>query len=387
MKEITRLPYIHESEYAIRKLPKKTLSKCLNALTEEQLDEVIYNYDNLGTFSFESKKEKISFLYEQILSCVSDFFVYDNLDLYETFKYLFISRNSKSGISKVPQFIPEEDDEKEKILEYFFYFDLMEVLFKKGFVFQFFSKWKGDIFVIPEEIFKKISEFIKNYGEDEFGKWGNIDIFASRIISFYGILTAQDFTTLWNNQFPENPLTEIRAENHLKKCAEVKKSFVWFDDIKISAKNFLPKSQAADILEKRKEFELFVPSKEQLNEWWNDFCTKDENQLDYWDDYEGECKNPSYIQMKNFLQNLLGTENDSWLQVLYRIMFYIKNNFSLEGALSGLQKKFALLEKFDDSLSEQFVMLYAALHDTSHSWLNYGWTFDDLPDEETEDSE
>ena len=46
-----------------------------------------------------------------------------------------------------------------------------------------------------------------------------------------------------------------------------------------------------------------------------------------------------------------------------------------------LQKKFALLELFDDNLSEMFVMLYAELHDSSHCWLNYGWTFDDLPEE------
>lgn len=50
--------------------------------------------------------------------------------------------------------------------------------------------------------------------------------------------------------------------------------------------------------------------------------------------------------------------------------------------LLHLQKKFSLLEKFDDSLSEQFVMLYAELHDTSHCWLTYGRTFDDLPEEE-----
>ena len=88
--------------------------------------------------------------------------------------------------------------------------------------------------------------------------------------------------------------------------------------------------------------------------------------------------------MKNFLQNLLGTENDSWSRILYRIMFYIKNNFTLESALLYLQKKFALLERFDDSLSQQFVGLYVDLHDSSHSWLNYGWKFNDLPDEEEE---
>lgn len=100
------------------------------------------------------------------------------------------------------------------------------------------------------------------------------------------------------------------------------------------------------------------------------------------DDYEAEWKNPAYGNMKTFLQNLLGTENDVWSKVLYRIMFYIKNNFTLESALLYLQKKFALLERFDDSLSQQFVELYIDLHDSSHSWLNYGWKPDDLPDEE-----
>lgn len=382
MSEITHLPYIYESNFSIKKRAKKTLVKCLKSLNEGQLDKIIYTYDNLGTFSLDSKKEKIEFLYAQILSCVSDFFVYSSESLFGTFKYLLDTKNPKTGISEVSQFIPMTDENEQEIQEYNFYYDLMEVLFKKGFVFQFFSKRKGDSFVIPEEISEKISGSAKVQDENEFGKWGNIDIFASRIISFYGILTAEDFATLWNVQFPENPLSPVQAENHLKKCAEAKKSFVWFDDLKIAAKNFLPKQQAADILEKRGEFELFVPPEKQLNEWWNDFCTEDENQLDYWDDYEAEYKNPSYIQMKSFLQNLLGTENDVWSKILYRIMFYVKNNFTLESALLHLQKKFALLERFDDSHSQQFVELYVDLHDSSHSWLSYGWKPDDLPEEE-----
>lgn len=382
MAEITRLPYIYESKFSIKKRAKKTLEKCLKSLNESQLDSMICSYDNTGTLSFGAKKEKIEFLYEQILSCVSDFFVYDSPVLYGTFKYLLDTKNQKTGISDVSQFIPMTDENKQEIQEYNFYYDLMEVLFKKGFAFQFFNKRRGDNFVIPEEICQKISGSAKVQGEVEFGKWGNIDIFTSRIISFYGILTAEDFATLWNVRFSENPLSSVQAESHLKKCAEAKKSFVWFDDLKIAAKNFLPKPQAADILKKRQDFELYVPSKEELNEWWNDFSSSDDSQLDYWDDYEAEWKNPAYGNMKTFLQNLLGTENDVWSKILYRIMFYIKNNFTLESALLHLQKKFALLEKFDDSLSQQFVELYIDLYDSSHSWLNYGWKPDDLPDEE-----
>ena len=381
MNEITRLPYIYENEFSIKKRPKKSLLKCLNSLNESQLNKIIYTYDNTGSLSFNSKKEKICFLYTQILSCVLNYFVYDSQSLFNVFKYILSERNPKTGISGISQFIPMTDENEQEVKEYNFYFDLMEVLLRKGFIFHFFNKRKGDIFVIPEEICKTIIEYADVHGMDDFGKWENINIFVSRIISFYGILSAKDCTTLWNIQFPENPLTEFQAENHLKKCAEAKKSFVWFEDLKIVAKNFLPKPQAADILEKRKNFELYVPSKELLNEWWNDFCTTDDNQLDYWDDYEAEYKNPSYIQMKNFLQNLFGIENQDWSKVLYRIMFYVKNNFTLESALFHLQKKFALLELFDDSLSEMFVMLYAELHDSSHCWLNYGWTFDDLPEE------
>ncbi|MDY4901851.1 MAG: hypothetical protein SO116_03165 [Treponema sp.] len=382
--KIERIPYIYETEFSVKKRPRKALLKCLKVLSNPQLDEIISSYDNTGTFSFDSKKEKIQFLYTQILSSVSDFFVYHSQFLYGTFKYLLDTRNSRTGVSEVSQFIPMTDENKQEVDEYNFYYDLMEVLFTKGFVFQFFKKRKGDSFVIPEEVCGKISKALKVQDEGEFGKWGNIDIFASRIISFYGILSAQDFATLWNIQFPENELTESQAENHLKKCAEAKKSFVWFDDLKIAAKNFLPKQQAADILEKRQDFELYVPEKEELNEWWNDFSSADSSQLDCWGDYEAECKNPYYSQMKNFLQNLLGTENDSWSRILYRIMFYIKNNFTLESALLYLQKKFALIERFDDSLSQQFVSLYVDLHDSSHSWLNYGWKFNDLPDEEEE---
>ena len=261
---------------------------------------MICSYDNTGTLSFGAKKEKIEFLYEQILSCVSDFFVYDSPVLYGTFKYLLDTKNQKTGISDVSQFIPMTDENKQEIQEYNFYYDLMEVLFKKGFAFQFFNKRRGDSFVIPEEICQKISGSAKVQGEVEFGKWGNIDIFTSRIISFYGILTAEDFATLWNVRFSENPLSSAQAESHLKKWAEAKKSFVWFDDVKIAAKNFLPKPQAADILKKRQDFELYVPSKEELNEWWNDFSSSDDSQLDYWGRLRSGMEKSCVRQYENF---------------------------------------------------------------------------------------
>ena len=78
MNEITRLPYIYENEFSIKKRPKKSLLKCLNSLNESQLNKIIYTYDNTGSLSFNSKKEKICFLYTQILSCVLNYFVYDS---------------------------------------------------------------------------------------------------------------------------------------------------------------------------------------------------------------------------------------------------------------------------------------------------------------------
>lgn len=52
MAEITHLPYIFETEFSI----KMTLVKCLTNLTEGQFDKILYNYNNLGKFSFNLKK-------------------------------------------------------------------------------------------------------------------------------------------------------------------------------------------------------------------------------------------------------------------------------------------------------------------------------------------
>lgn len=52
MVEITHLPYIYETEFSI----KMTLVKCLKNLTEGLFDKILYTYNNLGTFSFNLKK-------------------------------------------------------------------------------------------------------------------------------------------------------------------------------------------------------------------------------------------------------------------------------------------------------------------------------------------
>ena len=140
MNEITRLPYIYENEFSIKKRPKKSLLKCLNSLNESQLNKIIYTYDNTGSLSFNSKKEKICFLYTQILSCVLNYFVYDSQSLFNVFKYILSKRNPKTGISGISQFIPMTDENEQEVKEYNFYFDLMEVLLKKGFIFHFFNK-------------------------------------------------------------------------------------------------------------------------------------------------------------------------------------------------------------------------------------------------------
>lgn len=90
----------------------------LKSLPEGLLDEIIYTYDNLGTFSFDSKKQKIEFLYEQILSCISDFFVYSSEPFFAAFKYLLDTKNKKTGISEVSQFIPMTDENERRFTEF-----------------------------------------------------------------------------------------------------------------------------------------------------------------------------------------------------------------------------------------------------------------------------
>ena len=75
--------------------------------------------------------------------------------------------------------------------------------------------------------------------------------------------------------------------------------------------------------------------------WYEDFCNShDEYQLNYFDQYEIEHNNPHFIQMRQFLEKY---RKDDFDEILYYLMYYIKDGFRMTEVINILNEDFKLI--------------------------------------------
>ena len=121
---------------------------------------------------------------------------------------------------------------------------------------------------------------------------------------------------------------------------------------------------------------LYLPDSSILKKWYEDFCnSQDEYQINYFDQYEIEHNNPHFIQMRQFLEKYRKNDFD---EILYYLMYYIKDGFRMTEVINILNEDFKLTESLKVKDAEQFFSIYQNLHNSTHLWVNYGWTPTDL---------
>ena len=121
---------------------------------------------------------------------------------------------------------------------------------------------------------------------------------------------------------------------------------------------------------------LYLPDSSILKKWYEDFCnSQDEYQINYFDQYEIEHNNPHFIQMRQFLEKY---RKDDFDEILYYLMYYIKDGFRMTEVINILNEDFKLTESLKAKDAEQFFRIYQNLHNSTHLWVNYGWTPTDL---------
>ena len=79
--------------------------------------------------------------------------------------------------------------------------------------------------------------------------------------------------------------------------------------------------------------------------------------------------------MRQFLAKY---RKDDWDEVIYYLMYFIKDGFKMTEALKYLDEDFKLFEPMVEREAEQFIQIYQNLHNSTHLWANYGWTPKDL---------
>jgi len=205
------------------------------------------------------------------------------------------------------------------------------------------------------------------------------------LLSIYGVLTVRDFKTLWESAYPKFPMSRDEIIEFMRASSKDDFAYNFYEDKSIISHIVLNENQAQEILDARANHTLFVPSRENLLAWFED--SKNPDTTDAFDShgkFESEYKNPHFIRMKRFLEKTRKKYEDSE-DILTDIMFYIKDGFRMAQVVNILNEDYELTEELSERETQEFFEIYQELHNSTHLWVNYGSTPNDLFDQNAPD--
>ena len=378
--DFQKQPFMGSDEFSIKRKPVKTLEETLNLMTKKQLEGILDSYNPPKPYSFiQTKGDLVKVLKKVILENCVRFFFYEEEVMWQTFEAFCQKRNSITGVSEMELYIPENlNDEGDTIL-FIFQQSVLHHFMRQGLLFHYSTRSGYEYFVIPNEIYKEISEYKE--ADKNFGKWFGIKYFSKILLSVYGVLTAEDFKTLWEILFPERKLTVKQIYEHFKFSAVCDDdSYKWHENLLVISDDFLDDMDVLHLLKVRKRHSFFIPGKKVLEHWFQESLNPESEDIhNEYDQLEVEYQNPFYIQMSDFLKKVRKKQED-WGEVLYRLMLNIKLGLFPSQSYTVLDEDFELTEKMSMKETEKFINIYMRLHNSTHIWTSYGWSPDELSD-------
>lgn len=366
------IPYIGETELSVKKPAVRTVRTSLEQLSKKQLEWICISYTDE---KFSKKEELVEYLYSAILSTCRHFFYYEHEAVYDLMMMLMSSVGNEGGTVNTELSIPEDKDNEHEVFWYMFNSGIMKNLMRHGLVYHHIVD-DEEFYSVPFEIIKEVVSGIDEKGKHSYGKWIEFQEFSSCLISVYGALTVKDFNKLWKLVFPKVPLTEDQIIEHMSFSSVTSQDYKWYESLNAITYKFLDEDEAKYLIDDRSRVSLYVPEASVLKNWYEDYCnSEDEYQTNFFDLYEVEHKNPFYIQMRQFLAKY---RKDDWDEVIYYLMYFIKDGFKMTEALKYMDEDFKLFEPMVEREAEQFIQIYQNLHNSTHLWANYGWTPKDL---------
>ena len=366
------VPYIGETNLSIKKPAAKTLRASLEQLTKSQLEFICESYSD-ETFS--KKEDLVEYLHSAIISTCGHFFFYENKRIFDLMLILLADTENSGGRVRTKLEIPEDENNEREVFVYIFNSGIVKHLMHQGYLFHHIS---GDeeYYSIPVEVCHEILTRVDENGKTPFGKWENFHNLADCMLSLYGVLTVRDFGKLWKINFPEIELSEDQIIEHMSFSSVTTRDHKWSDKLNAIFYKFFKEKDAEGIIKDRSRHSLYIPDSEQLNKYYEDYMNvEDEYQINYFEQSEIEHDNPNYIQMRKFLEK---HRKEDWDEILYYLTYYIKDGFPMTRVIEYLNEDFGLTESMKKKDVEQFCLLYQNLHNSTHQWVNYGWTPDDL---------
>lgn len=366
------LPYIGITEFSLKKSSSKTLKDTLKQCTKSQLELICKSYSDE---SFSKKEELVEYLYSAIISTCKHFFMYENKIVYDLMLLLLSNVDTEGGLVNTELSLPEDPENEYEVAFYLFNAGIIKSLMRHGYIFHHCTN-DNEFYSVPIEIIREVLSAVDEQGKTPYGKWENFQDFSSCLLSAYGVLTVSDFKKLWKIMFPEIALTEDQIIEHMSFSSVTSQDYKWYENLNAISDKFISEDEVYYIIKDRSRHALYIPNSEVLKNWYEDFLnSEDEYRLNYFDQYEIEHNNSFYIQMRQFLKKV---RKDDCNEILYYLMYYIKNGFKITDVINYLNDEFKITESIDVKDAERFIQIYQNLHNSTHLWVNYGGTPTDL---------
>lgn len=342
--------------FAIKTKPCKTLLECLNSYSKVQL-EILTDRMNLDRQIKKSatKAERVLILKEKILERLD--YLFDYLDSYD-----FV-------ITAV--FAKEDDNEKLRVLMNFMK-DFGEgaedrimhsnmTAIENGLMFLFVEDEDNPMLILPDEVREKISELVPLAKAEKY-RPGNLNSFMyyGEVLSdLYGLCPTEVFLEIYERDFPSNKISKQDLNLFLERAALISGNYCVEDNLIKS--NAVYKQIEKYILEDRKKFKPYIPSKNEIFEHMG--------LLDY------DADNDAYKKMVKFFEKEIGDEGYGE-DIALDIVPMIKVCYSLQEIVDYIQNEYGIISNINSM--EKFLPLYQNLVNTSHLWSNWGHTPDSL---------
>lgn len=366
------IPYIGKTNLSVKKTAAKSLRSSLEQLTKSQLELICESYSDER---FSKKEELVEYLCSAIVSTCRHFFMYENKVVYDLMLMLLSDVGNEGGRVNTELSIPEDKDNEHEVFLYMFNSAIAKNLMRHGYIFHHYTD-DDEFYSIPVEIIGEVLSEVDEKGKTPYGKWENFQHFSCCFISAYGALTVKDFGKLWKGVFPESPLSDDQIIEHMSFSSVTTQEYKWYESLNAISYKYLTEREVNYLFENRRMHSLYLPDSSILKKWYEDFCnSQDEYQVNYFDQYEIEHNNPHFIQMRKFLEKY---RKDDFDEILYYLMYYIKDGFRMTEVINILNEDFKLTESLKVKDAEQFFSIYQNLHNSTHLWVNYGWTPTDL---------
>lgn len=366
------IPFLSPNELSVKKPASNSLRVSLEQLTKNQLEIICQSYSEKP---FSKKADLIDYLYSEILSSCVKFFFYENKASSELMLMFMEAVNESNGTVEAELNVPEDKNDEIGILAFLMNSSMTKSLMEHGFIFH--HETKDDVFfTVPQEVYQKISKHISDGKENDFGKWEHLKDFAESMLSLYGVLTVRDFGKLWKVMFPQTKLSENELREHLSCSAVMIDNYNWSDNLNAIYDKYCDEDDVANLIIERNIHTMYLPAREQLKNWFEDSLNSDDTYfLNYSDQYEIEHDNPHYIQMRKFLEK---HQKENWEKILYDMMYYMKDGFPPLSVFEILNDEFHITQSMKEKDVKKFFAIYQNLQSSTHLWINYGWSPNEL---------